>query len=164
MQAVFYYYIVFCFSSYWSRWYVLPEQRIQRVAWLPFHQSGHKRLENIHRVFVCLQNQKDPWKIFLSFFSLGKYYYEVACHDQGLCRVGWSTSQALLDLGKFVMLFQFDFFTDLVMMFFILFYSQGQTSMDLASGELGRSLTISSLTVMERYGVMTVLDLMLFQP
>ncbi|XP_051510873.1 ATP-dependent RNA helicase DDX1-like [Myxocyprinus asiaticus] len=29
----------------------------------------------------------------------GKYYYEVACHDQGLCRVGWSTSQASLDLG-----------------------------------------------------------------
>uniref|UniRef100_A0A8C1TZU4 DEAD (Asp-Glu-Ala-Asp) box helicase 1 n=1 Tax=Cyprinus carpio TaxID=7962 RepID=A0A8C1TZU4_CYPCA len=23
----------------------------------------------------------------------GKYYYEVACHDQGLCRVGWSTAQ-----------------------------------------------------------------------
>ncbi|XP_043076509.1 ATP-dependent RNA helicase DDX1 [Puntigrus tetrazona] len=29
----------------------------------------------------------------------GKYYYEVACHDQGLCRVGWSTAQASLDLG-----------------------------------------------------------------
>ncbi|XP_051501529.1 ATP-dependent RNA helicase DDX1 [Myxocyprinus asiaticus] len=29
----------------------------------------------------------------------GKYYYEVTCHDQGLCRVGWSTSQASLDLG-----------------------------------------------------------------
>ncbi|KAI7799718.1 ATP-dependent RNA helicase DDX1 [Triplophysa rosa] len=29
----------------------------------------------------------------------GKYYYEVSCHDQGLCRVGWSTSQASLDLG-----------------------------------------------------------------
>ncbi|XP_008284405.1 ATP-dependent RNA helicase DDX1 [Stegastes partitus] len=29
----------------------------------------------------------------------GKYYYEVTCHDQGLCRVGWSTSQAALDLG-----------------------------------------------------------------
>ncbi|CAG5928137.1 unnamed protein product [Menidia menidia] len=31
--------------------------------------------------------------------SKGKYYYEVTCHDQGLCRVGWSTSQAALDLG-----------------------------------------------------------------
>uniref|UniRef100_A0AAQ5YT15 ATP-dependent RNA helicase n=1 Tax=Amphiprion ocellaris TaxID=80972 RepID=A0AAQ5YT15_AMPOC len=29
----------------------------------------------------------------------GKYYYEVTCSDQGLCRVGWSTSQAALDLG-----------------------------------------------------------------
>ncbi|XP_067840393.1 ATP-dependent RNA helicase DDX1 [Heptranchias perlo] len=29
----------------------------------------------------------------------GKYYYEVHCHDQGLCRVGWSTMQASLDLG-----------------------------------------------------------------
>ncbi|XP_048386374.1 ATP-dependent RNA helicase DDX1 [Stegostoma tigrinum] len=29
----------------------------------------------------------------------GKYYYEVHCHDQGLCRIGWSTSQAALDLG-----------------------------------------------------------------
>lgn len=59
----------------------------------------------------------DHWKIHSYLFCLGKYYYEVACHDQGLCRVGWSTSQALLDLGKF-MLFQFDFLTDLVMMFF----------------------------------------------
>ncbi|XP_039604866.1 ATP-dependent RNA helicase DDX1 [Polypterus senegalus] len=31
--------------------------------------------------------------------SKGKYYYEVSCHDQGLCRVGWSTAQAALDLG-----------------------------------------------------------------
>ncbi|XP_053565637.1 ATP-dependent RNA helicase DDX1 [Bombina bombina] len=31
--------------------------------------------------------------------SKGKYYYEVSCHDQGLCRVGWSTLQASLDLG-----------------------------------------------------------------
>ncbi|KAJ8270631.1 hypothetical protein GJAV_G00117380 [Gymnothorax javanicus] len=29
----------------------------------------------------------------------GKYYYEVSCHDQGLCRVGWSTAKAALDLG-----------------------------------------------------------------
>ncbi|ETE71463.1 ATP-dependent RNA helicase DDX1 [Ophiophagus hannah] len=29
----------------------------------------------------------------------GKYYYEVSCRDQGLCRVGWSSSQASLDLG-----------------------------------------------------------------
>ncbi|XP_056437983.1 ATP-dependent RNA helicase DDX1 [Gadus chalcogrammus] len=29
----------------------------------------------------------------------GKYYYEVSCHDQGLCRIGWSSSLAALDLG-----------------------------------------------------------------
>ncbi|XP_054584102.1 ATP-dependent RNA helicase DDX1 isoform X2 [Eptesicus fuscus] len=29
----------------------------------------------------------------------GKHYYEVSCHDQGLCRVGWSSMQASLDLG-----------------------------------------------------------------
>ncbi|XP_007426206.1 ATP-dependent RNA helicase DDX1 [Python bivittatus] len=29
----------------------------------------------------------------------GKYYYEVSCRDQGLCRVGWSSLQASLDLG-----------------------------------------------------------------
>ncbi|KAG7265895.1 hypothetical protein CRUP_009499 [Coryphaenoides rupestris] len=29
----------------------------------------------------------------------GKHYYEVSCHDQGLCRVGWSSSLAALDLG-----------------------------------------------------------------
>ncbi|XP_059354501.1 ATP-dependent RNA helicase DDX1 [Carassius carassius] len=29
----------------------------------------------------------------------GKYYYEVTCNDQGLCRVGWSTGLASLDLG-----------------------------------------------------------------
>lgn len=36
----------------------------------------------------------------LSFSFKGKYYYEVSCHDQGLCRVGWSTMQASLDLGE----------------------------------------------------------------
>lgn len=39
--------------------------------------------------------------LLLFFLCLGKYYYEVTCHDQGLCRVGWSTSQAALDLGMF---------------------------------------------------------------
>ncbi|XP_063170764.1 ATP-dependent RNA helicase DDX1 [Candoia aspera] len=29
----------------------------------------------------------------------GKYCYEVSCRDQGLCRVGWSSLQASLDLG-----------------------------------------------------------------
>lgn len=36
------------------------------------------------------------------FVHPGKYYYEVTCHDQGLCRIGWSTSQAALDLGMLI--------------------------------------------------------------
>ncbi|KAJ1528368.1 hypothetical protein ONE63_006786 [Megalurothrips usitatus] len=31
--------------------------------------------------------------------SSGKYYYEATVTDEGLCRVGWSTDQAVLDLG-----------------------------------------------------------------
>lgn len=31
--------------------------------------------------------------------SQGKVYYEVTVADEGLCRVGWSTRQASLDLG-----------------------------------------------------------------
>ena len=29
----------------------------------------------------------------------GKYYYEATVTDEGLCRVGWSTMKAKLDLG-----------------------------------------------------------------
>ncbi len=29
----------------------------------------------------------------------GKYYYEAKVTDEGLCRVGWSTRAAALDLG-----------------------------------------------------------------
>lgn len=29
----------------------------------------------------------------------GKYYYEAKVTDEGLCRVGWSTARATLDLG-----------------------------------------------------------------
>jgi ATP-dependent RNA helicase DDX1 len=29
----------------------------------------------------------------------GKYYYEAEVTDEGLCRVGWSTRAAALDLG-----------------------------------------------------------------
>lgn len=34
----------------------------------------------------------------------GKYYYEGTVTDDGLCRLGWSTSDALLDLGKFILI------------------------------------------------------------
>ena len=29
------------------------------------------------------------------------YYYEATVTDEGLCRVGWATDLASLDLGKF---------------------------------------------------------------
>lgn len=32
----------------------------------------------------------------------GKYYYEATVTDEGLCRVGWSTDLAALDLGQFI--------------------------------------------------------------
>uniref|UniRef100_A0A915JTM9 Uncharacterized protein n=1 Tax=Romanomermis culicivorax TaxID=13658 RepID=A0A915JTM9_ROMCU len=31
----------------------------------------------------------------------GKYYFEATVTDDGLCRVGWATLDASLDLGKF---------------------------------------------------------------
>jgi ATP-dependent RNA helicase DDX1 len=30
----------------------------------------------------------------------GKWYYEATVQDEGLCRIGWSTAAASLDLGK----------------------------------------------------------------
>lgn len=32
-------------------------------------------------------------------FLSGKYYYEATVTDEGLCRVGWSTQAASLELG-----------------------------------------------------------------
>lgn len=37
---------------------------------------------------------------YVSFISMaGRYYYEATVTDEGLCRVGWSTDKATLDLG-----------------------------------------------------------------
>ncbi|KAG8445665.1 hypothetical protein GDO86_010444 [Hymenochirus boettgeri] len=51
--------------------------------------------------FCCQSREMKEWHGCRSTRGVnkGKYYYEVACHDQGLCRVGWSTLQASLDLG-----------------------------------------------------------------
>lgn len=51
----------------------------------------------------CMVNESYVYDLCKSqkyFAPLGKHYYEVSCHDQGLCRVGWSSMQASLDLGK----------------------------------------------------------------
>ncbi|MFH4977914.1 hypothetical protein AB6A40_004623 [Gnathostoma spinigerum] len=51
-----------------------------------------------------LCQSRDPQKWFgarcnHAVFSKGKYYYEGRITDDGLCRLGWSTSEASLDLG-----------------------------------------------------------------
>jgi len=38
-------------------------------------------------------------KYFRCCYKSGKYYYEATVTDEGLCRVGWSTLKATLDLG-----------------------------------------------------------------
>jgi len=39
------------------------------------------------------------YKFLGIFLIIGKFYYEAIVTDEGLCRVGWSTAQASLDLG-----------------------------------------------------------------
>lgn len=40
------------------------------------------------------------FRICYDSFALGKYYYEAYVASDGLCRVGWSTPDAALNLGK----------------------------------------------------------------
>lgn len=54
------------------------------------------KCKDILKGLRCCVDKTEP--LFFSL-CLGKYYYEVSCHDQGLCRIGWSTNQASLDLG-----------------------------------------------------------------
>jgi ATP-dependent RNA helicase DDX1 len=47
------------------------------------------------------QSRSEQWAGARANFgvSAGAYYYEAEIHDNGLCRVGWSTKSAKLDLG-----------------------------------------------------------------
>ena len=36
--------------------------------------------------------------------AIGMFYYEATVTDEGLCRVGWATDLASLDLGKFILM------------------------------------------------------------
>lgn len=53
--------------------------------------------------FWLLSVTHDQVSVFLWTYPLlcvsGKYYYEAKVTDEGLCRVGWSTPKAKLDLG-----------------------------------------------------------------
>ncbi|VDM42307.1 unnamed protein product [Toxocara canis] len=51
---------------------------------------------------LCQSRDPQKWngaRCNRGVFGKGKYYYEGTITDDGLCRLGWSTSEALLDLG-----------------------------------------------------------------
>lgn len=51
---------------------------------------------------LCQSREHKEWhgcRTTKGIASKGKYYYEATVTDEGLCRVGWSTKQACLDLG-----------------------------------------------------------------
>ncbi|RMC17229.1 hypothetical protein DUI87_05807 [Hirundo rustica rustica] len=66
-------------------------------------KTGAFSIPVIQIVYETLKDQMEgkKGKATIKTGGAGKYYYEVSCHDQGLCRVGWSTMQASLDLGEF---------------------------------------------------------------
>lgn len=79
--------------SYWLRFKTRPI-RIRCISQGTSYLF--ERLTKMKRSFISFQK----WHVLVHVFLCpGKYYYEMTCHDQGLCRVGWSTSQAALDLG-----------------------------------------------------------------
>lgn len=75
----------------------------------------------------------------------------MTCHDQGLCRIGWSTSQAALDLGNLHTAQSTSASLKLsVTQGFNLICSQEPINMVLVLEELARNLVTNSLTAMER--------------
>ena len=49
--------------------------------------------------FVRFAVFETPLILIFYWFITGKHFYEVVVTDEGLCRVGWSTKQAILELG-----------------------------------------------------------------
>ena len=51
---------------------------------------------------LCQCREHKTWHGGRATFGVcqGKYYYEATVTDEGLCRVGWSTDSATLELGK----------------------------------------------------------------
>jgi ATP-dependent RNA helicase DDX1 len=51
---------------------------------------------------LCQSRDQAQWhgcRCAKGVINKGKYYYEATVTDEGLCRVGWSTPEATLDLG-----------------------------------------------------------------
>lgn len=127
------------------------------MAWLSLYKRRHQRSVPLgfKAVLDYIFGAARAANCFLLLFSLclGKYYYEVTCHDQGLCRVGWSTSQAALDLGMFsycLMLHNKYSPTEQLCNFYMYIFSQVLINMVLVLVELGKNPITSSLTAMER--------------
>ena len=74
----------------------------------------------------------------------GKHYYETTVTDEGLCRVGWATARATLELGK-KRVWQMGVVTCDGCGFL-----QARTSGGMALGVQGRSRMQVSLMTMER--------------
>lgn len=53
---------------------------------------------------LCQSREPSKWQGVRATLgaSKGKHYYEATVTDEGLCRVGWSTLSASLDLGRLV--------------------------------------------------------------
>jgi ATP-dependent RNA helicase DDX1 len=52
--------------------------------------------------FLCQSRDENRWhgcRCNKGVINKGKYYYEVTITDEGLCRVGFSTQDAVLELG-----------------------------------------------------------------
>jgi ATP-dependent RNA helicase DDX1 len=52
---------------------------------------------------VCQATHPKAWsgaRCSMGVVGKGKYYYEATVKTDGLCRVGWSTSKAVLNLGN----------------------------------------------------------------
>ena len=51
---------------------------------------------------LCQSRDENQWhgcRATKGVIHKGKYYYEATVTDEGLCRVGWSTQDAVYDLG-----------------------------------------------------------------
>ena len=51
---------------------------------------------------LCQSRDQNQWhgcRCTKGVINKGKYYFEATVTDEGLCRVGWSTQDAVLDLG-----------------------------------------------------------------